>query len=68
MAALSSPELPEMSRTGTPRFPELPAPPLGGGENGNGKRGGWHGDLSALDQHNPRPLARMEAGALRGNT
>lgn len=68
MAAVMVPELPELPENGNATIPELPAPPLGGGENGNGKRGGWHGDLSALDQHNPRPLARMEAGALRGNT
>lgn len=35
---LTLPDLPETPRTGTPVFPELPAPPLGGGENGNGKR------------------------------
>ena len=44
MAALSLPELPEMSRTVTPGFPELPAPPLGGGRNGKEGR-----DRVALD-------------------
>ena len=34
MAAVSLPESPEMPRTGTPEFPELPAPPLGGGRSG----------------------------------
>ncbi len=38
MAALSFPKVPETSRTGTPGFPELPAPPLGGGKNGKGWR------------------------------
>lgn len=34
MVAVRLPELPETSRTGTPAFPELPTPPLGGGRNG----------------------------------
>jgi hypothetical protein len=43
MAAMTFPELPEASRTGTPDFPKLPAPPLGGGRNGNDERGGEAG-------------------------
>jgi len=63
MAAVSSPELPETSRTGAPGFPELPAHPLGGGENGNGKRGGVALDLFGLEQQQPRTLGRKEAAA-----
>lgn len=33
------PNFPKYTETGSPVIPELPAPPLGGGENGNGKRG-----------------------------
>lgn len=50
MAAMSFPELPETSRTGTPDFPELPAPPLGGGGNGNDERVGVAFDLFGLEQ------------------
>jgi hypothetical protein len=47
MAAVSFPELPKTSRTGTRDFPVLPAPPLGGGRNGNDEQGGAALDLLA---------------------
>lgn len=64
MAAVSFPELPETSRTGAPGIPELPAPPLGGGKNGNGKRDGVAVDLFGLEQLPTRSLDRKEAAAL----
>lgn len=64
MAALSFPELPETSRTGMPDFPELPAPPLGGGRNGNDERDGVALDLFGLKQQPPCILDRKEAPAL----
>ena len=64
MAAVMLPELPETSRTGTPDFPELPAPPLGGGRNGNDERDGVALDLFGMEQAPPRILDRKEAAAL----
>ena len=64
MAAVILPELPETSRMGTPDFPELPAPPLGGGRNGNDGREGAAVDLFGLEQQQPRTLDRKEAAAL----
>lgn len=64
MAAVSLPELPETSRTGTPRFPELPAPPLGGGRNGKDERDVVALDLFGLEQQQPRTLDRKKAAGL----
>lgn len=64
MAAVTFPELPETSRTGASGFPELPAPPLGGGKNGKGERDEEAGDLFGLVQQQPRILDRKEAAAL----
>lgn len=61
---MSLPELPETSRTGTPDFPELPAPPLGGGRNGKDEWDGMALDLLGLEQQKPRTLDRKEAAAL----
>lgn len=58
------PELPEPSRTGTPGFPELPAPPLGGGRNGKDERDGVALDLFGLEQQQSRTLDRKKAAAL----
>lgn len=64
MATVTFPELPETSRTGVPGFPELPAPPLGGGRNGKDERDGVALDLFGLAPQRPRTLDRKEAAAL----
>lgn len=63
MAALSLPELPETPRTGTRGFPELPAPPLGGGRNGKDERDRVALDLVGLKQQQPHTRDRNEAAA-----
>lgn len=63
MAAVMVPELPELPENGNATIPELPAPPLGGGRNGNRKTGKACLDPFGLEQQHPRRLVRKEVSS-----